>query len=158
MNGTTPGTAPRRRLRRRLRLPLGAALGTGLAVMMALAVGTTLAVGFYNISQNTRELLRDKADAEVDLLAEAVASRLGPVVEQARAVAQRIESGAIDIEAQAEFEALLIGATAATPQVQRLGILRPDLKMRRLDRDRDLFVTEDLSDDPAAAAALSEAR
>lgn len=148
--------------RRRLRLPLGTVLAVGLAAMMAIGVGGTLAIGLYSAGQNTRELLRDKADAEVDLLVEEIRGLLDPVRSQARWIAAQVKSGITTIHDPA-FETLVKGALATAPQVFRVAVLQPDRRLRRYNRgardnrDNGPVSTLDLSDNPQAAAALATA-
>ncbi len=151
---TAPAPTPPRR---RLRLPLGTVLAGVLAGIMALAVGLMLLIGVYSAGANTRELLRDKADAEVDLLAAEIAGLLEPVEAQARFIARRFAEGTMETGDPA-FERLVDGALAATPQIFGVGILLPGNRLQRVTRDlgpmQEIEVApSDGIDDAIAAAA-----
>ena len=129
----------------------------GLVVLAVLIVGLQSRVGW----RNTIDLLNDSSLQVVSMLEMGVRAHLDPVLDQAEFIAERIESGEVDLADRRRLQDLLTGALAATPQVgailtwdrdlQQFAVLRAATgatRVRQLDQ----------SDDPELQAGVAEAQ
>ncbi len=138
------------------RLPLVWLLILSFGSLIAVSIAVVLGVAVYSGGRNTVDLLRDRADLGVGALTREIERHLETARSQVAFVALAMESGRVDPDDREAMGELLFGATAAAPDLDGLIYLFADGEALIGDRtDRLAEVrTEDLSQDPAAQAAL----
>ena len=118
--------------RRRWRLPIVWLLVLALPTLTFVAVASVLTLGIIDARAYTRTVIRERSDALLDSVVEALATHLDPVSAQLARVAQEFGSGAIDAGDDEAVYRYLSGALSAIPQVSGFGLNRPG-------RDASLF-------------------
>ncbi|MBM3486312.1 MAG: HAMP domain-containing protein [Alphaproteobacteria bacterium] len=126
--------------------------------LVVLALVPMLAASYLTAQAITQGLLSDRIDRIVEGIVGRIDSHLEPVRTQLDYVGETVRTGRVDPRDPRAFDAFLIGALAASPQVTGFGFVRPDLSMRRFNRG-DFVIYEDPPDRvPFAADAIAGAR
>ncbi len=136
--------------RRQFKLSITAILVAGFGGLMLVAGAGQFYMGFDAARDNTRELLRDKAQAFIDGMVTNIETSLSPIVAQGRTIARLVADGELNLDDES-FDSFVFGALAATPQVEQITILFPDHLARRYQRDPLSIDVVDLTDSAEAA-------
>ena len=118
-----------------------------------------MALGFWSARQNTLDLLRDKSEATIQVIADRIDQHLSPAAEQLIHLGRQLESGEI-AESDEEVGSYLSGALAATPHVRSVVLIRADERMvfaLRREDGVDLTIV-DVSELPVIRGAMEAAR
>ncbi len=132
---STPEPAPRR-----WRPPISVALTAGFGLLLLIAVG---AVGWIVLDagrQNTFSLLQRTAEITVDSIAAQLDQHLGAAARQAEYLAARVAEGAVEPTDPDRMVEMMLGALAATPQVNGIVYIGSDLETVRVGRKKGLLV------------------
>ena len=108
------------------RIPLKLVAVLGLGVLVAVALGTVLYLGFSVAMNNTVDLLGEKVEITLDRISARVDRHLQPVERQAIEIVRAFESGALSLDNPAQLESYFAGVMSASPQVSAMGIAKPD--------------------------------
>ena len=114
----------------------------GIGALVGSTVALALYLGLSSAADNTRSLLNEQVDDFIDTVALRISDRLEPVLAQANWIAERVESGAVDLGDTEPLDTFIIGALSATPQVAGIAIVYPDGRSRRWGRE-GLEITEE---------------
>ncbi|MFC3674111.1 adenylate/guanylate cyclase domain-containing protein [Ferrovibrio xuzhouensis] len=140
-----------------LRPSISSVLTLGVGLLMLLA---GIAFGFAMLSGrlNTVDLLRDRNDRIVSQLVERTELQLDPVQQHVEALRDRLESGRLGTNDIGRLTDYIVATLDGLPQVDALGLLRPNLAATRAERrDGHIVVRHGiLSDLPNAGALLDE--
>ena len=128
----------------RSRIPITSLTVFATSGLLALSVSIVLFLGFGQAAQSTRELWAGRADTLIDGMEQSLEAQLKPVRDQARWVARDVT----DLSDRASFDAYMLGALAATPQVAGAAIITADGMSRRWHRSTRQIVDEDWSNLP----------
>ena len=132
---STPEPAPRR-----WRPPISVALTAGFGLLLLISVG---AVGWIVLDagrQNTFSLLQRTAEITVDSIAAQLDQHLGAAARQAEYLAARVAEGAVEPSDPDRMVEIMLGALAATPQVNGIVYIGSDLEALRVGRKKGLLV------------------
>ncbi len=125
---------------RRWRPPISVALTAGFGLLLLIAVG---AVGWIVLDagrQNTFSLLQRTAEITVDSIAAQLDQHLGAAARQAEYLAARVAEGAVEPSDPDRMVEIMLGALAATPQVNGIVYIGSDLEALRVGRKKGLLV------------------
>jgi len=125
---------------RRWRPPISVALTAGFGLLLLIAVG---AVGWIVLDagrQNTFSLLQRTAEITVDSIAAQLDQHLGAAARQAEYLAARVAEGAVEPSDPDRMVEIMLGALAATPQVNGIVYIGSDLETVRVGRKKGLLV------------------
>ncbi len=125
---------------RRWRPPISVALTAGFGLLLLIAVG---AVGWIVLDagrQNTFSLLQRTAEITVDSIAAQLDQHLGAAARQAEYLAARVAEGAVEPSDPDRMVEIMLGALAATPQVNGIVYIGSDLEAIRVGRKKGLLV------------------
>lgn len=123
------------------RVPLKQVVVVGLGLLVAIAIGSVLYIGFSVAVENTDDLLSDKVEITLDGISARVDMYLQPVEQQALEIVRAFDRGALSLDDPAKLETYLIGLLSASPQVSAIGIAKPDKTMTSILR-RDMEIVE----------------
>ena len=140
-----------------VRPSITAILALGFGTLTTFAVGAVLLIGLFGARANTGALLRDKAELTVELISGRIRHHLEPVAQAIAFAEQRLVAGEIDVDDETAFEPFMRGLVAGMPQVSGLVFIRPDLTVRRYDRESSRAYDEDMLGDLRAPIALRDA-
>ena len=101
---------------KRWRIPITTVAVTGVWGLIALAIGIVLFVGLRSATHNTRDLWVEQSETLVASMASSIDVHLRPVVDQARWIAEHIETGKVDIDDGTQLQSFIFGSLAATPK------------------------------------------
>ena len=140
-------------------IPISRLLPLVLGVLVLLAATPVLTLGYLGARDNTSRLLRDRSELLLDAVEAKIRTLLKPAAYQVGFVAAAIEEGRVDPGSGAPFDAFMLGALAAAPQVAAIALIRPDLTVRRYVRDGHRIEEERSWQDgyPAVREAVAEA-
>lgn len=127
----------------------------GIGTLVGSTVALALYLGLSSATDNTRSLLTEQVDGFIDTVAQRISDRLEPVLAQASWIAERVESGAIELSDTQTLDTFIIGALSATPQVAGIAIVYPDGHSRRWGREGPEIIEEDWSTRPEIMDWLS---
>lgn len=149
-------SSPAARFRVRIASGLMLAFGT----LIAVAVAVVLSLGWRSASENTLDLLRDKANQTLLLLENRIARHLQPAEAQVEFLAHLVERGLIDLEDEAALQQVMVGALAATPQVRAIAFVDHQGLLHRIFWTEGLpdYQRIDLTQVTDAESILDEAR
>ncbi|MFB9353746.1 adenylate/guanylate cyclase domain-containing protein [Sneathiella chinensis] len=122
-----------------------------------MAVLSVLGISIISGLTNTRELLIDKAKAEMDLVKANLENLLNPAEEQVRYLAELIYRGQIDSDDVQALEHSLLAGLAGSSQIKGLVFVYPNLTTIVADRRTEKTFLFDNSGDPITAATVSDA-
>ena len=142
----------------RARLPLGAALAMTFGLMLLLALGSVLGLTFYAGTANTRQLLADRTNLLLDTLEDKVEQLLKPVEAELRIIGGEIAMGEIEPERLEARRRTLAGILSATPQVEGVVFVTPELKAYRFLRGQGAMPVEDWSNLQSVRQLLDRAQ
>lgn len=108
------------------RLSIASFLSIGMALMMAIAVGSVLAIGIIYGGRNLAMQLRDRADTRVGAVNERLDRHLGPVESQAAFLADWAGHHPDVLENPARLAEAMRMSLAALPQVAAMAYVAPD--------------------------------
>ena len=114
----------------------------GIGALVGSTVALALYLGLSSAADNTRSLLNEQVDDFIDTVALRISDRLEPVLAQADWIAERVESGTVDLGDTESLDTFIVGALSATPQVAGIAIVYPDGHSRRWGRE-GLEITEE---------------
>ncbi len=143
------------------RFSITVTLATAISLLVLVSVGTVLGVGIWLAQKNTLTLLSNSATQNVAVIVQRIIQHLKPAEYQAQFIATRISSGDIDPNDRKIIGLTLTGALAATPQVDAVMFIRPNLQTDFAGRTgpsgKVSFRTIDYSDDPIVRKRTREA-
>ena len=116
-------------------LPIAWLLPMVLTGLVLLAVIPVLLLGYLGARDNTDRLMRDRSELALDVLVDRIKAHLDPVRAQLAHVADAVARGALDTRDEAAMDIYIAGALAGTPQVNDIAFARPDLTVRRTNRE-----------------------
>ncbi len=128
---------------------------TGLVVLTVLPV---IAIGYLSATDTAGRLLSQRAELILDGLENQIQAKLDPVSAQLGYARQAVAAGTIDPHELDRFRDFTRGMLAATPQVFGVGLIGPDLTMRRWERAGFVEIIEPAERLPFAADAFAAAR
>ena len=140
-----------RRLAWNGRLSITVTLATAISLLVLVSVGGVLGVGIWLANKNTLALMSANANQGLAHTVDRIERHLLPAEDQARFIAERVESGEFDPEDRTTFGRLLTGGLAGVPQIESIAFFDPGLKTFFAARygDGRLELGElDHSDDP----------
>ena len=117
----------------------------GIGALVGSTVALALYLGLSSAADNTRSLLTEQVDDFIDTVAQRISDRLEPVLAQASWIAERVESGAVELDDTESLDTFITGALSATPQVAGIAIVYPDGRSRRWGREGPVIIEEDWS-------------
>lgn len=137
--------------------PLSLVLGVGLGLLLLLASGSILLVGYLSARSNTFALLQDKAELILGTIEQRIRDHLDPVGEQVRYLQSVVHAGEVDLDDPAALVSAFRAALAATPQVVGLAYITTEFRVIRVERaDRKMRI-EDWSNRPEVVANVTAA-
>ncbi len=116
----------------RFRLRIASGLMLAFGTLVAVAVAVVLVLGWRIASENTFDLMRDRANQTMLALENRIASHLGPAEAQVEFLAHLVERGLVDLSNREELRQVLIGALAATPQVRAIAFIDEEAVLHRI--------------------------
>ena len=132
-------------------LSITVTLATAISLLVLVSVGGVLGAGIWLAGKNTLALTSANANRSLANMVDRIERHLLPAEDQARFIAERIESGEFDPHDRATFGRLLTGALAGVPQIESISFLDTALKTflaARYGRSRLELVELDHSRDP----------
>ena len=133
------------------RLSITVTLATAISLLVLVSVGGVLGVGIWLAGKNTLALMSANANQSLANTADRIERHLLPAEDQARFIAERIESGEFDPHDRTTFGRLLTGGLAGVPQIESISFLDTGLKTffaARYGGGRIELGEVDHSDDP----------
>ena len=133
------------------RLLITVTLATAISLLVLVSVGGVLGVGMWLANKNTLALMSANANQSIANMVDRIERHLLPAEDQARFIAERIQSGEFDPQDRATFGRLLAGGLAGVPQIESISFLDPGLKTffaARYGGGRIELGDVDHSDDP----------
>ena len=109
-------------------LSITVTLATAISLLVLVSVGGVLGVGIWLAQKNTLALMSANANQSIANMVDRIERHLLPAEDQARFIAERVESGEFDPEDRATFGRLLTGGLAGVPQIESISFLDPGLK------------------------------
>lgn len=137
-----------------MRIPITSLTVFATSGLLALSVSIVLYLGFGQAAESTRELWAGRADTLIDGMEKSLEAQLKPVRDQALWVARDVN----DLTDPASFDAYMLGALAATPQVAGAAIILPEGRSRRWHRQTREIIDEDWSQAPWFAEYVAQVR
>ncbi len=129
----TPATEDSGRWRLSMSSILSLSFGSLIAAALLLVLGFTI----VGATRNTVNLLRERAELGISLIAKEVDTHLQAAGNQASFVADMIESGRIDVADRDRLATLMFGAMAADPAIGAIAFVFPDGEAEVVDRLAD---------------------
>ena len=105
------------------RLSITVTLATAISLLVLVSVGGVLGAGIWLAGKNTLALLSANANQSIANMVDRIERHLLPAEDQARFIAERIESGEFDPQDRTAFARLLTGGLAGVPQVESISFL-----------------------------------
>ena len=139
---------------KRARLSIGALLGLAFGGLVLLGVGGALAIGLGGARTSLANLLRDRIEITIDHVVSDIDGHLQPVQVQAAFLAKRIALDPGLLARPEELTQFARGTMAATPQVDAIGIVKPDMTAIRVTRAGVGYETGDYSSLTTLVAAM----
>ena len=145
---------------RRWRPSISVALTAGFGLLLLVAVGSVGWIVFDAGRKNTFSLLQRTAEITVDSIAAQLDQHLGAAARQAEYLAARVAEGAVEPADPDRMIEFMLGALAATPQVNGIAFIDPELETLRVGRKNGLLVwlRSDWSERPEIAAMIERTR
>ncbi len=138
--GLEPGPSAAAPGRRRWRPPISVALTAGFGLLLLAAVGS---VGWILLDagrRNTFDLLRKSAEITLNSIEAQLDQHLGVAARQAAYLAERVAEGAVEPADPKRMVEIMLGALAATPQVNGIAFIDPELETLRVGRKQGMLV------------------
>ncbi|WP_179119626.1 adenylate/guanylate cyclase domain-containing protein [Ensifer adhaerens] len=107
-------------------ISLSRTLAIVMAALVALTAAVILSVVWFMSAGTTRDLLVQSAHLGLEAVQTQIGSRFSPVEDQLAFLAREVGAGRLDPKNLPEFERVMTGALAATPQVRVLSFVRPN--------------------------------
>ncbi|MBD9539131.1 MULTISPECIES: adenylate/guanylate cyclase domain-containing protein [Ensifer] len=107
-------------------ISLSRTLAIVMAALVALTAAVILSVVWFMSVGTTRDLLVQSAHLGLEAVQTQIGSRFSPVEDQLAFLAREVGAGRLDPTDPVEFERVMTGALAATPQVRVLSFVRPN--------------------------------
>jgi len=133
------------------RLSITVILATAISLLVLVSVGSVLGVGTWLASKNTLALMSANANQSTANMVDRIERHLLPAEDQARFIAERIDSGEFNPENRTSSSRLLTGSLAGMSQVESISYLTPGLVTFSAVRDgggRIEMSEEDHAEDP----------
>jgi class 3 adenylate cyclase len=145
---------------RRWRPSISVALTAGFGLLLLVAVGSVGWIVFDAGRKNTFSLLQRTAEITVDSIAAQLDQHLGAAARQAAYLAARVAEGAVEPADPDRMIEIMLGALAATPQVNGIVFIDPELDTLRVGRKNGLLVwlRSDWSEREEIAAMIERTR
>ena len=120
--------------------------------LISASILVVLGFAVYGATRNTVDLLRDRADLGIGVLAREVSSHLESARNQAGFVARALETGAVDSDDPDRVNSLLFGAMAADPAINAIAYIQDNGQAVLAERTDTLarLLRFDLSKDEAS--------
>lgn len=125
---------------RRWRPSISVALTAGFGLLLLTAVGSVGWIVLDAGRQNTFSLLKQSAEITVDSIAAQLDQHLGAAARQAEYLAARVAEGAIEPADPERMVDMMLGALAATPQVNGIAFIDPELEALRVGRKDGMLI------------------
>ena len=109
-------------------LSITVTLATAISFLVLVSVGGVLGVGMWLANKNTLVLMSANANQSIANMVDRIERHLLPAEDQARFIAERVESGEFDPQDRTTFGRLLTGGLAGVPQIESISFLDPGLK------------------------------
>ncbi len=109
------------------RLSITVTLATAISLLVLVSVGGVLGVGMWLANKNTLALMSANANQSIAGMVDRIERHLLPAEDQARFIAERVESGEFDPQDRATFGRLLTGGLAGVPQIESISFFYPAL-------------------------------
>ena len=109
-------------------LSITVTLATAISLLVLVSVGGVLGVGMWLANKNTLALMSANANQSIANMVDRIERHLLPAEDQARFIAERIDSGEFDPQDRTTFGRLLTGGLAGVPQIESISFLDPGLK------------------------------
>ena len=147
-------------IQRRGGVSLSVTLAVSISMLVLIAALTVFGIGLWSAAQNTRSLLRDKAELMVSSTINQVRNHLDPARDQVRFVERLIARGALDLTDRKQFVATMTGALSAAPQINALLYIDPAYQVLGVARSPTgpTVFTEDYRDDPRVRRGMTTGR
>ncbi len=108
-------------------LSITVTLATAISLLVFVSVGGVLGVGIWLGGKNTLALMSANANQSIAGMVDRIERHLLPAEDQARFIAERVESGEYDPEDRTTFGRLLTGGLAGVPQIESISFFYPAL-------------------------------
>ncbi len=158
--GPEPGASPAVPHRRRWRPSISVALTAGFGLLLLTAVGSVGWILLDAGQRNTFDLLRRSAEITLDSIEAQLDQHLGAAARQAEYLAARVAEGTVEPTDSERMVEIMLGALAATPQVNGIAFIDPELDTLRVGRKEGLLVwlRSDWSERAEIAAMIERIR
>ncbi|MYD76532.1 MAG: HAMP domain-containing protein [Gammaproteobacteria bacterium] len=133
-------------------------LATAISLLVFVSVSSVLGVGMWLASKNTLALTSANANQSIANMVDQIERHLRPAEDQARFIAERIESGEFDPQDRATLGRLLTGGLAGVPQTEAVSFFYPGLKSffaARYEGGRTELAEVDHAGDPRFRAYMA---
>ena len=108
-------------------LSITVTLAMAISLLVLVSVGGVLGVGMWLANKNTLALMSANANQSIANMVDRIERHLLPAEDQARFIAERVESGEYDPEDRTTFGRLLTGGLAGVPQIESIAFFYPGL-------------------------------
>ncbi|MCY3670131.1 MAG: hypothetical protein OXH14_03530 [Alphaproteobacteria bacterium] len=108
-------------------LSITVTLATAISLLVLVSVGGVFGVGIWLAGKNTLALMSANANQSIAGMVDRIERHLLPAEDQARFIAERVESGEYDPEDRTTFGRLLTGGLAGVPQIESISFFYPEL-------------------------------
>ncbi len=120
------------------RIPISPTIVTTFVALLVVLLGSVLAISYFSSLRNTLRLFGELATQSSSFVIDELKDHLDPVIEQADWAADLIANGPFDLDDAQQIGNFLLGALAATPQVDVVVYITPERKVvRAFRRDVD---------------------
>ncbi len=135
-------------------------LTAGFGLLLLTAVGSVMWISLEAATRNTFDLLRRTAELTVDSIAAQLDQHLGAAARQSEYLAARVAEGAVESADPERMVEIMLGALAATPQVNGIAFIDTELEALRVGRKAGLLVwlRSDWSERAEIAAMIERTR
>lgn len=137
-----------------LTFPIAWVLPGLLTFLVVATVLPILATTYFINRSNADALLSARAELIVDGLENQLRGLLDPVADQLEIAREYIEARELDFNDQIQFQTYIEGLLGGMPQVEGMGVIRPNGSMRRWERGRNGAIEEPASALPLVNEAL----
>ncbi len=117
------------------RIPISPTIVTTFVALLVLLLGSVLAISYFSSLRTTLRLFGELATQSSSFVRDELQDHLDPVIEQANWVAALMAAGPLDLDDAQQVGNFLLGALAATPQVDVVVYITPERKVVRAFRD-----------------------
>ncbi len=116
------------------RIPISPTIVTTFVALLVVLLGSVLAISYFSSLRTTLRLFGELATQSSGFVRDELQDHLDPVIEQANWVAALMAAGPLDLDDAQQVGNFLLGALAATPQVDVVVYITPERKVVRAFR------------------------